>query len=55
MSSIAYRYIRLAIKELSERIEVLMAERDELKSERDELRHIIESAGRVLAGKESDR
>ena len=55
MSATAYAFVSMALKKLGDRVEDLAAERDELKRERDELRHIIESAGRVLARKESDR
>lgn len=51
MNSALIELLRAMIQELGDRAEVIVAERDELKRERDELRHIIESAGRVLAGK----
>lgn len=54
MSSVAYEFISMALKTLGDRVDELAAERDELRRERDELRRIIESAGRVLAGKEKN-
>ena len=54
MSTTAYAFISMALKTLGERVEELAAERDELRRERDELRAVIESAGRVLAGKEKN-
>lgn len=55
MNGTLIRLLEGMLKELGVRIDALVAERDELRRERDELRHIIESAGHVLAGKESDR
>ena len=54
MSAVAYEFISTVLKKLGDQVEVLAAERDSLKLERDELRTIIESAGRVLAGKEKN-
>lgn len=54
MNSALIELLRAMIQELGDRVEVIVAERDELRRERDELRHIIESAGRVLAGKEKN-
>lgn len=54
MSTTAYAFISMALKRLGDRVDELAAERDELKWERDELLTIIESAGRVLAGKENN-
>lgn len=54
MSTTAYAFISMALKTLGERVEELVTECDELKRERDELRTVIESAGRVLAGKEKN-
>ncbi len=54
MSADAYAFVRKTLQVLGDRVVELAAERDELKRERDELRTIIESAGRVLAGKEKN-
>lgn len=54
MSAAAYAFVRKTLQILGDRVDELTAERDELKRERDELRTIIESAGRVLAGKENN-
>lgn len=52
MNGTLIRLLEGMLKELGVRVDALVAERDELRRERDELRRIIESAGRVLAGKE---